>query len=194
MNISKILTVLVLVIAMGFIGSLYASAKPACEDCDLSQCKQEFNFQLIGYPEGQDYTGNCGNGHRIFVNRNANNALIGVVDDVNGWNINWCNATGNDRAEIDSEAGDTYLLTVRILGKPGGTLNICADTLADYEADEDDCLLGTIDLERGNGQSKFKVVPSAIYDASLEDLIWQTSTNGDYRNAQFRVWSCPFDM
>ena len=117
-----------------------------------------------------------------------------MVDDENGWSINWCNATGNDKAEIDSEAGDQYLVTVRILGKPGGTLDICADTLADYEEGTDDCLLGTINLQRGPGQSKFKVVPSSIYDASLEDLIWQTSTNDDFRIAQFRVWSCPFEL
>lgn len=194
MSIKKLFSIAVFAVTVALMGTINSDAKPPCEDCDLSQCKQEFNFQLIGYPEGQDYTGNCGNGHRIFVNRNATNALIQITDDENGWKINWCNATGGDRAEIDSEAGDTYLLTARILGKPGGTLDICADTLSDFEADEDDCLLGTINLERGNGQSKFKLVPRDIYDASLEDLIWQTSTNGDFRNAQFRAWSCPFDM
>src|SRR5215467_2382822 len=35
--------------------------------------KLVFNFNVIGYPAGNTYDGGCGDGHRIFVNRDANN-------------------------------------------------------------------------------------------------------------------------
>ena len=38
--------------------------------------KLVFNFNVLGFPAGETYTGGCGNGHRIFVNREANNAHV----------------------------------------------------------------------------------------------------------------------
>ncbi len=70
-------------------------------------------------------------------------------------------------------------------------LFICADTLEDHESGDHLCLLGTIDLTRGNGQSKFKLQPSSLFDASGEDIIWSIDTNNDYRIAQFRVYERP---
>ena len=48
-----------------------------------------------------------------------------------------------------------------------------------------------IDLTREKGQSKFQLAPSAMFDASLEDLIWTVDTNKDYRIVQFRVYTRP---
>jgi hypothetical protein len=124
----------------------------------------EFSFNVIGYPEGQTYTGGCGEGHRIFVNRGASNAHVLVK---------------------------IYDIYVRILGKPGGRINICADTFEDFQSGETLCLLGTIDLTRGKGQSKFQLAPSAMFDASLEDIMWTIQTNSNFRIAQFRVYQRP---
>jgi len=75
--------------------------------------------------------------------------------------------------------------------KPGGNIHVCANTLTDFQNGETLCLLGTIDLTRGAGQSKFSIAPSAMFDASLQDLMWTVDTNSDFRIAQFRVYSRP---
>src|SRR5207249_5051744 len=102
-----------------------------------------------------------------------------------------CNATAGHTAILATSDVATYDICVRILGKPGGHLNICADTISDFLTGESLCLLGTIDLTRGSGQSKFQVAPSSMFDASLEDIMWTVQTNADYRIAQFRVYQRP---
>ena len=151
--------------------------------------KLVYNFNVIGHPGS--YDGNCGNGHRIFVNRGANNAQVLIQNSTTGWSVVDCNATADHRAVLATNQAGLYDVYVRILGKPGGHINICADTYEDFLAGETLCLLGTIDLTRTKGQSKFTLAPSAMFDASLEDLIWQVDTNREFRIAQFRVYSRP---
>ena len=130
-------------------------------------------------------------GHRIFVNRDANNAQVLIQNSTSGWRVIDCNATQDHRGALGTSDVGKYDIYVRILGKPGGRIKICADTFEDFLNDEDLCLLGTIDLTRDKGQSKFQIAPSAMFDASLEDLIWQIETNSNYRIAQFRVYERP---
>jgi hypothetical protein len=151
----------------------------------------EFSFNVIGYPEGQTYTGGCGEGHRIFVNRGASNAHVLVKNSATGWRIEDCNATSDRTASLGTSDVGIYDIYVRILGKPGGRINICADTFEDFQSGETLCLLGTIDLTRGKGQSKFQLAPSAMFDASLEDIMWTIQTNSNFRIAQFRVYQRP---
>jgi hypothetical protein len=153
--------------------------------------KLVYNFNVIGYPEGKTYDGNCGSGHRIFVNRGANNAQVLIQNSTTGWSVVDCNATADRRAALATNQAGLYDVYVRILGKPNGHINICADTFEDFLAGETLCLLGTIDLTRDKGQSKFTLAPSAMFDASLEDLIWLVDTNSDFRIAQFRVYQRP---
>jgi hypothetical protein len=153
--------------------------------------KLAFNFNMIGYPAGQAYNGNCGEGHRIFVNREANNAQVVVTNSGSGWEIQDCNATQDHRAVLATSQVSKYDIYVRILGKPGGHINICADELVDPLSQETLCLLGTIDLTRSSGQSKFQLAPSTMFDASLFDILWTVDTNKDFRIAQFRVYSRP---
>jgi hypothetical protein len=153
--------------------------------------KLVYNFNVIGYPAGQTYNGNCGDGHRIFVNREANNAQVLIQNSATGWSVIDCDATTGHRASLGTNQVGRYDIYVRILGKPGGHINICADTFEDFLAGETLCLLGTIDLTRAKGQSKFTLAPSAMFDASLEDLMWLVDTNGDFRIAQFRVYQRP---
>ncbi len=174
-----------------------------------------YQFNLIGHPG--EYTGNCGNGNRIFVPRDANHAHILITDDDDGWHIENCNATirGN-KAELHTDEVGLYAIYVRILGQPGGELDICADTAEDHSGvcsddsnnagdicnfdsdctgggdcalgdDAHLCLLGIIDLTRGSGKSKFTVAPSEMFDAELEDIIWSVDTN-NFKLAQFRVY------
>lgn len=174
-----------------------------------------WQFNLIGHPG--EYTGNCGNGRRIFVDRDANHAHILIRDDNDGWHIENCNATiKGDKAELHTDEVGLYAIYVRILGAPGGELDICADTAEDHSgvcsADSNNagdicnfdsdctgggvcelgdaahlCLLGIIDLTRGSGKSKFTVAPSEMFDAELEDIIWSVDTN-NFKLAQFRVY------
>jgi hypothetical protein len=143
-----------------------------------------FSWNLIGTPS--DYQGGCGDGRRIFVERDVNNAHIQITNG-STWSIVDCNATGGNIADMTSNDLGLYDVYVRILGKPGGRLHVCAaETFTD--ADGDLCLLGTIDLTRASGQSKFTVKPDSLFDASLEDVFWSVDTNSDFRIAQFRVY------
>ncbi|MHC4093267.1 MAG: hypothetical protein ACYSVY_23860 [Planctomycetota bacterium] len=168
-------------------GSQVASANPKDIPAGL---KLEYKFNLIGYPEGKLYTGGCGNGHRIFVNRNAKHAHIFVTNGAS-WGVTDCDATGDKRGELTTSNVDKYYIFVRILGKLGGHLRICADTYEDHEDPETAhmCLLGVIDLTRGSGKSKFSVAPKSMFDASVEDIMWSVETNKDYRIAEFRVYA-----
>jgi hypothetical protein len=153
--------------------------------------KLQFNFNVIGYPAGKSYDGNCGDGHRIFVNREAKGAQVRVTNSTTGWSIEDCNATSDHQAVLATNQAAIYDIYVRILGKPGGNMHICANTMTDFLNGETLCLLGTIDLTRGSGQSKFTLAPNQMFDASLEDLMWTVDTNSDFRIAQFRVYSRP---
>ena len=183
---SAFLSMLILAVC---VGATWASAVLAAPPDVTAGSKLVFSFNLIGHPG--DYTGGCGNGRRIFVNRDAHHAHILLKDENDGWHVEDCNATGNNWGELHTDDVGVYDVYVRILGKPGGTLFICADTLEDHESGDHLCLLGTIDLTRGKGQSKFKVQPSSLFDASGEDIVWSIDTNTDYRIAQFRVYKRP---
>jgi len=143
-----------------------------------------FSFNLIGTPG--DYEGGCGQGRRVFVERNARQAQIVFRDHDDGWHIEQCDATGGDVAEIHSDSLGTLDVYARILGKPSGRLQVCADTVED--AGETLCALGTIDLTRDGGRSRFKVLADSLFDASLEDIMWNVDTNSEFRIVQFRVY------
>ena len=153
--------------------------------------KMVFNFNVIGFPAGNTYDGNCGDGHRIFVNREANNAHVVVTNSTSGWSIQDCNATSDHSAVLATNEVGTYDIYARILGKPGGHINICGDLTIDPTTGETLCLAGTLDLTRGKGQSKFNLAPSSLFDASLADILWTVQTNSDFRIVQFRVYQRP---
>jgi len=153
--------------------------------------KLVYNFNVIGYPAGNTYNGDCGDGHRIFVNRDAKGAQVRVTNSGTDWSIVDCNATSDHQAVLATNQAGIYDIYVRILGKPGGNISVCANTLTDFLSGETLCLLGSIDLTRGSGQSKFSLAPSTMFDASLQDLMWTVDTNTNFRIAQFRVYSRP---
>jgi hypothetical protein len=152
--------------------------------------KLVYNFNMIGYPAGQTYTGGCGNGHRIFVNREANKAQV-LVQNGAAWDILDCNATADHQAVLQTSQPGLYDVYVRILGKPDGHIFVCGQTLEDFLLGETLCLLGTIDLTRGSGRSKFQLAPAAMFDATLENLLWTVDTNSNFRIVQFRVYARP---
>ena len=153
--------------------------------------KLVYSFNVIGYPADQTYNGGCGNGHRIFVNRDARSARVAVKNSDISWDIVDCNATSDHEAVLVTNQVGIYDIYARILGKPGGHLFICADTLNDIVTGETLCPLGTLDLTRGKGQSKFQIAPSSMFDASLINILWTLDTNADFRIVQFRVYARP---
>ena len=168
-----------------FTGSVHAGPNPI-----PAGSKLVYNFNVLGYPADRVYNGGCGNGHRIFVNREASKAQVLVVNG-SSWDVLDCNATADRQARLQTHQAGVYDIYVRILGKPGGRFFACGQTLTDFLSGETLCLLGTIDLTRSKGQSKFQLAPSAMFDASLEDLIWTVDTNADFRIVQFRVYQRP---
>ena len=145
----------------------------------------EYKFNLIGRPG--EYPGECGNGNRIFVEREANQEKLIIVNGPR-WDVLDCDATGNSIARLQSADLGTFDVYARILGKPGGHLFICADILVDATTQESLCALGTFTLDRAAGKSVFKLAPDLLFDASVEDIIWTIDTNSDFRIAQFRVY------
>ena len=152
--------------------------------------KLVFSFNVLGYPAGQSYSGNCGNGHRIFVNREASRARL-MIQNGSFWSVLDCNATGDNQALLQTSQAGIYDIYMRILGKPGGNFRACGQTLTDFLSGDTLCLVGTIDLTREKGQSKFQIAPSAMFDASAENLIWTIDTNTHFRIVQFRVYARP---
>src|SRR6266487_2552306 len=78
--------------------------------------KLVYNFEVLGYRAGQTYNGGCGNGHRIFVNREANSAHI-LVTNGSFWTVLDCNATSDHQAMLQSSQVGIYDVYTRILGK-----------------------------------------------------------------------------
>ena len=143
-----------------------------------------FNWNLVGTP--YDYNGGCGDGRRIFVERDARAAQIVIKDENDGWRIEDCDATGGHQAVLHSDELGTFDVYARILGKVGGRIDVCADYVTD--ADEALCLLGQVHLTREKGQSRFKLQPDSLFDAELQDILWSVDTNKEFRIVQFRVY------
>jgi hypothetical protein len=149
-----------------------------------------FRVNVVGTPG--DYEGNCGDGRRVFVERNANNNKIVWFGD-NQFRVVWCDATGDDgpaEIKVDRDGGlaGDYVVYIRILGKPGGSLDVCANGLGDPDYVEDGlCELGEIHLNREGGKSTFNFAPQ-IWDNEYEDVLWDLDTNQDFRIAELRVY------
>jgi hypothetical protein len=149
--------------------------------------KKVFQFNLIGVPK--TYTGGCGNGARIFVDRGAAAAKVTVYyTATGGWDILNCNGSGSNVASLQNPDMGTFVVYARILGKPGGSLTICADILVDQVSQETLCALDTFSLTRSSGKSTFKPVPNAIFATALYNVLWTIETNTGFRIAQFRIY------
>ncbi len=87
-------------VTLGILALLAGAAVASANPKDIpAGSKLAYNFNVIGYPEGQTYTGGCGEGHRIFVNRGANNAHV-LVKNASSWGVLDCNATSDRTASL----------------------------------------------------------------------------------------------
>lgn len=182
-TLSITVTMFVIVGMMGIFGN-QSFADPAPDDT-----KKVYQFNLIARPN--EFTGNCGSGDRLFVEADARHAHIDVVGG-SQWDVTDCNATGSNHGELTVDGTGTFAVYAIAHGKPGTGLDICADLRSVHDEDEalgeeHECLVGTFDIKRENGKSKMMLVPSELFDTSLEDVIWSIDANGNAK-VQFRVY------
>lgn len=191
MSIKNLVSISVLTLAIAFAWGMDSEAKPT--DLISNDCKQVYNMNIIGHPG--DYNGNCGNGHRIFVNRGANHDHI-LVEEDGQWHVEDCNATDAGGGILHSDSPGDYIVTIDVTGKPGGEFTIiCADiggTVAMHEhTGAEECIIEDFSISKQNGRSRFAILPSAIFDETGEGVLWSVETNNNFRKAGIRVWECP---
>ena len=144
-----------------------------------------YQFNLIARPN--EFTGNCGEGNRMFVEADARHAHIDVVGGTQ-WDVTDCNATGKNHGELTVDGTGTFAVYAIAHGKPGTGLDICADLRSIHDEDEEhECLVGEFVIKREKGKSHMKLVPRELFDTSLEDVIWSLDVNGNAK-IQFRVY------
>jgi hypothetical protein len=165
-----------------------AGAKPPGVDPNVGQ--QVFNMNIVGTPG--DYEGGCGGGNRVFIERDSHGQIVWLGSD--HFEVVWCDATGNDGpalVDVDRDGGlaGEFLVYIRILGKPGGELDVCANPLTDV-IDTSLCLLGTFNTPREGGKSVFQIAPG-IWDPVYENVLWDLDANHDFRIAQIKVYEAP---
>lgn len=168
---------------MGVFSNEEAFANPKTEDGNKIQGKKVFGWMLIGRPN--NYDGGCGEGNRIFVDANSNRESIKVVDGEK-WNISQCNGTSGNQAIIESTDVGSYTVYAVAKGKPGTGVDLSC-----YVEDEQGnvlCDIASFEIRKDGGKTQFKVVPSELFDASLEDIIWNVDVDGQAK-IQFRVYS-----
>jgi len=162
-----------------------AGAKPPGVDPSVGQ--QVFNMNIIGTPG--DYTGGCGGGNRVFVERDGHSQIVWYGSD--HFEVTWCDATGNDGpATVDVDragglAGD-FVVYLRLLGKPNGSMDICVNGFPNVQQ-TGVCELGTLSITRDGGKSVFQISPK-IWDSVYQNVLWDVQTNSDFRIAQMKVY------
>jgi hypothetical protein len=154
-----------------------------------------YQFNMIDRPN--DYTGGCGDGNRLFVNHEDDkHAHVDIINS-NFWDVTDCNATGGHHGEITFDGTGTYLVGVKMVGKPDTSFRICTtnDRLPvgddpahdDTESiDEHDCILDVV-IVREKGKPKIKIDLQALFDPALTNEIWSVESNGQAK-AQFIVY------
>ncbi len=186
----KKLTTLSFTVAMfAVVGMMGVFGNQVFADPAPEGTQKVYQFNLNARPN--EFTGNCGEGNRMFVEADARHAHIDIVGGTE-WNVTDCNATGKNHGELTVDGTGTFAVYAIAHGKPDTGLDICADLRSVHDEDEElgeehECLIGTFDIKRENGKSHMKLVPSALFDTSLEDVIWSVDVNGKAK-IQFRVY------
>jgi hypothetical protein len=171
---------------------------------DFENAERIFGFNYIGLPKGNESApaGQClGNhGNNVYTVRGTGGQHIHWDNTDNTGIVDHCTekVDGNEAIiNIDAEdllAGEDgqVFYTVRMLGKPGGELKFCKETITEFNGG-DHCVIGVDPTEtftRDRGQPSFSI-PKALFDVINEDIVWHSQTNSDFRIAQIDVWFVP---
>ncbi len=152
-------------------------------------CKQEFNFKLIQYPK-DDKPGSCGEGNRIFSIETAGHEHL-IVTDGGSWDILECGANGTPI--IQSDFPGFYEVAVMVNGiRNEAELNIiCVELGTVANHDHTGCIVANLLIKNPEGTDRFQIVTSAIFDASMGDLVWSYEGNTNFKGALFKIFRCP---
>ena len=182
-----------------------AFAKKPLNNPDFENAERIIGFNYIGLPKGNESapTGQClGNhGNNVYTVRGSGGQHIHWDNTDNTGIVDHCTEKVDGSAaiiNIDAEdllAGEDgqVFYTVRMLGKPGGELKFCKETVAEFQSVTEHCVIGVDPTEtftRGNGQPSFSI-PKALFDVVNEDIVWHSQTNPNFRIAQIDVWFVP---
>lgn len=145
--------------------------------------KKVYQFNIIAKPNS--FEGNCGNGDRVFIDANDKSSRL-QIHGGDEWNVTDCNATSDRTAVLEIEEAGDYVVYAIAHGKPGTQLDVCADYISG-DLEDDLCEVGTFSIKRDTGKSQMKLVPSELFDTSLEDIIWDLDATGAPK-VQLRVF------
>lgn len=178
-------------------------------NCDPEPKDKVYQFNMLGYPEGKEFDGNCGNGGRIFVKSGSQTTVWVQVEDMNKFKIEDCDGTDgrailqtpiiNVERDADTITNANFKVFIRLKGpnKAGNTLDICsncADKVTGEKKDcdtalrDDECEVGEINLERSD-KGKFTIA-NKLWAQGNEDVLWDVTAGTDFKNAEFRFYKC----
>ena len=122
------------------------------------------------------------NGSRIFIQKKGSSRIV-VYQDSGNYDIS-CATEGGAKYALSVPEIGTFDVYVRALGKPGGRLDIKVCDLND----EGECLVDQFSITRKGGKSSFSLSTNKLFSDEYDDLLWTTTTNADFKIAQF--WFC----
>lgn len=141
--------------------------------------KKVFNFNMVGHPKDSTIPSCDNNGKRIFV-ESSKQTKVEVYQDTSGYDIDCDDGNGGTNYALSVPTVGTFDVYVRILGKPGGTLDIKACDLNETG----DCLLDTFSITRKAGKSSFTVATSKLFSDEYDNILWTVDAN-NFKVAQF---------
>jgi len=187
----KILSVFVLVVALGLVGSMGVNAAPkGLRDSCIG--KKIDNFNVILRPNSWSGTDVQCTGSRIFFDA-SNGGPIGVInwelDDNNGAPvITDCNGTDDGEAQVEIDEDIPFLVAIRLLGPKDSTLDLdCSFVETNDDANEELCIIdNTKNINRGT----FTKISANLADEVHEEITY-TINNDDWKI--FQVWIMEWD-
>lgn len=141
--------------------------------------KKVFNFNMVGHPKDSTIPSCDNNGKRIFV-ESSKQTKVEVYQETSGYDITCDDDKGGTNYALSVPVVGTFDVYVRILGKPGGSLNIKACDLTDSE----DCLMDTFSIKRSTGKSSFTIATSQLFSDEYKDILWTVDAK-NFKIAQF---------
>lgn len=152
--------------------------------------KLAFKFNYIAATDSEV---GCGNGHRIFTELGAGGQhILFLWEPGHKTHVEDCmtEAIDGSFAEVHADLQGVYTVFVRILGpnKAGNTLSICRNAPAGDHDDE--CYLGTANLDRKNGLDRF-IFPKKLFDEGFVDELWHNEHGSNFRIAEVRLYLEP---
>ena len=147
-------------------------------------------INLKGVPTAGDAkcSGNSNNIYMHVPTRGHQHVdVVRNTDGINKVTDNCMKNIDNSRAEVTlDEDGETFFLTIRLLGSPASELKFCSQVFSDHENElTDHCILDVVVAHNGKPVFDFK---GTVFSDAFEDEVWNFEGNGKFRIAQLDIW------